>query len=155
MKLPFRVVELARFRSAVLTLVPDGSTDNLVRLVRFRAAASGQPGDDCRKDILRQAQSDPLPDDVFLLPTIPQLPDVGPAVVLLRELIGIPFGSICFRSYDAISKDHFLRIGRLNPIIKYAISQAFGVLYTRIGLPETYENRRMAAIEQISSFQWE
>jgi hypothetical protein len=108
---------LARFRSAVLTLVPDGSTDNLVRLVHFRAAASGQPGDDCRKDILRQAQSDPLPDDVFLLPTIPQLPDVGPGVVLLRELIGIPFGSICFRSYEANSKDQFLRIGRLNPII--------------------------------------
>jgi hypothetical protein len=146
---------LARFRSAVLTLVPDGSADNLARLVRFRAAASGQPRDECRKEILRQAQSDSLPDDVFLLPALPQLPDVGPAVVFLRELIGIPFGNICFRSYDAISKNHFLRIGRLNPIIKYAVSQAFGIVYTRIGLPETYENRRRAAIEQISSFEWE
>jgi hypothetical protein len=146
---------LARFRSAVLALVADEATDNLARLVCFRAAMSGQPRDDCRNDILRQAQNDRLPDDVFLLTSLPQLPDVGPAMVLLRELIGIPSGTICFRSYDATSKDHFLRIGRLNPVIKYAVSQAFGVLYTRIGLPETYESRRRAAIEQIASFQWE
>ena len=146
---------LARFRSAFVGVVSDGSPDNLASLVLFRSKASERSHEDCLTEILRQAQTDMLPDDVFLLPTLPQLQDYGPAVVRLRELIGIPFGSVCLRTCDAISNEYFLRIGRPNPIIKYAVSQAFGILYTRIGLPETYESQRKAAIEQINSFEWE
>jgi hypothetical protein len=146
---------LARFRSVAQAFDPGESADGLTRLVRLRVAASAKPAGDSRKDILEEAQGSPLPGDVFLLTTLPQLPEVGPAVVLLRELIGIPLGSVCYRSYDAVSKDHFLRIGRLNPVVKYAMSQAFGVLYTRIGLPKAYEDEREAAIELIGSFQWD
>lgn len=146
---------IARFRAALQSLDPVGLDDHMTRLVRFNAAVSGQVEDECRKVLLRQAQSDALPEDVFLLTDLPQVPEFGPAVVLLRELVGVPFGNVCFRTHDAVSQDHYLRIGRLHPVIKYALSQAFGVLYSRIGLPVTVENRRKAAIEQIATFQWD
>lgn len=145
---------VSRFRSAVIGLSEDEAGDAFCRLVNFKATAAGRPREDCMKETVRQVKGEPLQEDIFLLPTLPQLIDFGPAVVLLRELIGIPVSSICFRSSDAESKDNFLRIGTPHPTIKYAVSQAFGILYTRIGLPESFENQQRAAIDLIDSFEW-
>ncbi len=146
---------LARFRSVAEAFDPGDSADNLTRLVSMKVAMLARPLADAQKDILEEAQGSSLPGNVFLLTTLPQLPEIGPAVVHLRELIGIQLASVCYHAYDAVSKDHFLRIGRLNPVVKYAVSQAFGVLYTRIGLPKDYEDERKAAIKHIDTFQWD
>jgi hypothetical protein len=145
---------IARFRNAILTLESEEFANYFVRLMEFRAAATGKTRDVCLQEIVKQAQNDTLPDDIFLLPDLPHLPDFGPAVVLLRDLFGLPFCSICLRSSDANSREHFLRLGTLLPTIKYALSQAFGMLYARIGLPEIYEHRKKAAIDKINAFQW-
>ena len=145
---------IALFRSAIQVLDAKGSFDSFAKLVAFRSALSKVSHDDCRRDLVTQAQGEVLPEDIFLLPSLPQL-DLGSAVVLLREIIGIPTNLVCFRTTDASSNEHFLRIGTLEPTFKYAVSQAFGTLYSRIGLPEAYEARCETVIEQLATFTWE
>ena len=55
---------------------------------------------------------------------------------MLREIVGVSNDAVCFRATDATTTDSFLRVCRLQPTYKYAVSQAFGILYSRIGLPD-------------------
>jgi len=126
------------FRSALAASEERSSDHALARLVAFRATLSSKTGTECLAEITNQAQGDDLPDDVFLLPYIPQLED-GPAVIMLREIVTIPIATVCYRTLDADSEAKHLRIGRLEPTLKYAVSQAFGALYSRIGLSRDYE----------------
>jgi hypothetical protein len=145
------VAALTSFRAALTTLQAEG--DKFEQLVAFRAAILARDVDTCGSEILTSAQNDKLPDDVFLLPNLPQL-DVGAAVVMLREIVSVMHEAVCYRSADAVTSDMFLRLGRLEPTFKYAVSQAFAVLYSKIGLPEDYENRCKAAISGITQLDW-
>jgi hypothetical protein len=145
---------IGMFRSALLAIESGGGPDSLAKLIAFRSVIFRKPRSDCLKEALKQASGEPLPDDVFLLPILPQL-DTGPAVILLRDMLGVPRDLVCFRSCDATSERHFLRVGSLHPTLKHAVSQAFGNLYARIGLPEAHEARRREAIEKVNTFQWE
>lgn len=145
---------LTAFRSALSVLQNNQTKDRFKQLVAFRSAIQGKDLHACRQDAVKQAQNEPLPDDVFLLPKLPQL-DIGSAVVLLREVVSVRHEVVCYRAVDASTSEMFLRVGRLQPTFKYAISQAFGSLYSRIGLPDEYERRCKAVIEQIHEFNWE
>lgn len=123
--------------------------DFLTRLVTFKAASSGKAIDICLKETLAQAQNESLPDDVFLLPSIPQT-DKRAALVKLRELIAVDFDLIKCRATEADASEHYLRTGRLQPTLKYSISQKFGTLYSKIGLPSEFEDRNRKAIESVS-----
>ena len=135
---------LSAFKSA-LTALDKVEHDSFQRLVEFRSALDGMDCKTHREALLAQAKDEQLPEDVFLLPNLPQL-EVQPAVILMREILAIPFASVCFRSLDAVTADMFLRVGTLVPTIKYAVSQSFGALYSRIGLPKEYETRRDESI---------
>ena len=142
------------FREALISLEETAHKETLTQLVRFRAVIRSLEIGQVYRETLQQAQREPLPDDTFLLPGLPQI-DETPAVVLLREIVGIPYEAVHFRATDARSEDSFLRIGRLQPMFKYAVSQAFGALYARIGLSQDYEARCKSAIENISTISWE
>lgn len=148
------ITSLTSSRNALKAAKGSGLNTELAKLVAFRAASQDQELQISGKEILQQAQRDSLPADVFLLPSLPQL-DTGAAVVMLRELVGVPNDSIRYIAADATSSAEFLRIGRLHPTMKYAISQAFGALHWRIGLPRAYELRCKAALESIGQLAWE
>jgi hypothetical protein len=131
---------LNRFRAILEALDKSATADPFSTLVAARTVATGKTDAACRDDAIKQAKNEPLPDDVFLLPSLPQL-DIGPTVVLLRDIVAIPVAMVRYTTADARTGDHFLRIGTLQPTFKYAMSQAFGNLYARIGLPEEYEKR--------------
>lgn len=140
---------LESFRSALFALDDIKETDQFKRLVTLRSKILEK---DCLQETAKQAQDETkskLPEDVFLLTTLPQL-DTGPTVVLLREIVAVPYKAVCYRTCDAISDEMFLRIGRLQPTFKYAVSQAFGSLYSKIGLPDDYEERCEEVFEQIN-----
>lgn len=128
--------------------------DCMSRLALFKACTSEKPIDICQQDILKDAQKEELPDDFFLFTSLPQI-ETGPAVVHLRELFGVDAKAIRYRATDADSDECFLRVGRLEPTFKYAVSQAFGSLYSKIGLPNEYEVRRDNALKFIQTYQWE
>lgn len=142
------VSNISSLRNALNAIRNSVKDDELSQLVEFRAVIQNQDSKLSRRDILNQAKKESLPVDVFLLPSLPQLGAFG-ATVMLREVIGIGFESVCYRAADAQSSAQFLRIGRLQPTIKYAVSQSFGALHSRIGLPAAYEQRCRGAIESI------
>ncbi len=120
----------------------------------FRAAVSGTKLVDAKCQALQQAKQEALPDDAFLLPSLP-LAKETPCVVMLREVVGIPYDSVCYRTADTDTADKFLRIGRLEPTFKYAVSQAFGSMYSKIGLPAEYERRCKEVVTSIDKYLWE
>lgn len=141
------------FRSAIAALNDCKSDDKLRQYAMFRSVIQSKGPEVCWKDALQQAQNDKLPEDVFLLSGLPQV-IVGPAVILLRELVGVSADAVCYRATDASTTSEFLRVGRLAPTFKYAVSQAFGSLYSRIGLPDDYERRCKAVMEQLTEIEW-
>ena len=145
---------LSSFHDALVALDEHVMADALQRYAAFRSSCLNRDIHTCRKEILQQAQKEVLPEDIFLLPSIPQL-EMGAAVVLLREVVSVRQEAICYRSADANTNEMFLRVGRLKPTFKYAVSQAFGVLYSRVGLPVDYELRCKTVIEDINQFKWE
>lgn len=148
------IAALTSFRNALSTLDDKRDCDKLSQYLAFRAASRSQDIHLLWPEVLQQAQRESLPDDVFLLPSLPQLEDRA-AVVMLREIVAIAYEAVCYRAADGRTTGMFLRIGRLQPTFKYALSQAFGSLYSRIGLPDTYEARCKGAIESISNFAME
>lgn len=143
---------LANYRKAFQEL--DGPGDPLTILVTFKATLERIDSKTCRQKTLHQAQQEALPEDVFLLPALPLAADT-PCVVMLREIVGVSNDAVCFRATDATSANSFLRVCRLQPTYKYAVSQAFGILYSRIGLPDEYERRCKDVVSGIASFEWE
>lgn len=129
-------------------------TDPLTKLIAFRSSIDRIDPTQCKAQTLQRVQQESLPEDAFLLPALPLAIDT-PCVVMLREIVGVSSESVCFRSTDADDVDKFLRIGRLQPTYKYAVSQAFGMLYSRIGLPEEYEQRCKDVVNGLTSIDWE
>lgn len=150
------VASLKNFRDANLELARTSASDPLTQYVAYRSVVRSQEMSQCRQEVLQEAQreSESLPEDVFLLTSLPQISDGG-AVVLLREVVGVPYEAVCYRATDAVQETCLLRIGRLHPTFKYAISQAFGALYSRIGLPSDYEERCKEVVAGIPNIKWE
>jgi hypothetical protein len=79
-----------------------------------------------------------LPEDTFLLNTLgEEFPT--PHVILLRNLVFLGLNEATRSAEVAREQDVHLRYGRLSPTFKYAVSQQFGLLYSRIGLPAEYD----------------
>lgn len=145
---------MVQFKEAFIRLEADKSLQSLKRYVNFLAILRAETFTSVLSKTLAQAHSDALPDDTFFLPELPEGGSNG-AIVMLREILGIPVELICYRAHEAKSKDSFLRIARLKPDLKYAISQAFGSLYSRIGLSSEYEARCKAALAKTYNYGWD
>lgn len=148
------VSALSGFRAARDARQTEAERGRLREYVAFRSAALRIDREKCRQQVFQSANKEDLPEDIFLLPNLPQL-DFGASAVLLRELVSVPYEAVCYRASDVLSSAAFLRIGRLQATFKYAISQAFGALYSRIGLPDAYERRCKTALEQTDYGPWE
>lgn len=127
--------------------------DALAMYSSFRAAISGSTLVETRQQALQQAKQESLPEDVFLLPGLPLVQET-PCIVMLREVVGISYEAVSYRAADADTTDKFLRIGRLHPTFKYAVSQAFGSLYSKIGLPAEYERRCKDVVASVDTYDW-
>lgn len=87
---------------------------------------------------------------------LPQLPDNSRYghVVLLREIRAAPLESVFRRSIDIRNTDtsppYFLRRGRLSDNVRYAIAQQVATLFSRVGLPASFEEECEVAKEVVS-----
>lgn len=91
-----------------------------------------------------------LPLDLFYVSSVPGEPGLG-FVAKLRSLTFVPFDR-SFTSMDAAKdvENSFVRVGRLAPTFRHALSQQFGMLFARIGMPKAYELDRDAAFGLIA-----
>lgn len=88
-----------------------------------------------------------LPQDVFLLNSLPA-GNESPYIVLLRYVDVAPLEHVATGLANA--KDlgrKIVRICRLSDRFRFAMSQQFSNLYSRIGIPEFYEEERRDLIE--------
>lgn len=136
-------LSLRKYKSSWERLVEISASDFLVKYVEYRAIAQEKTRDVCWDEVLKDAtkEIESLPEDVFVLTELPQV-DCSGAVVLLREVVGVPYESVFYRASDVVGENGFLRVGRLESQFKYAVSQAFGALFSKIGLPNEYEEKR-------------
>lgn len=129
------------------------STDPFEQLKVFTAANKRISIEEARAEILRSARDATLPSDVILLPGFPGEPNKM-IVILLRELVGVPIEFITTRQSEALDDHYYLRVGRLRSTFKFSLSQSFGALYSKIGLPGAYETRRKNALNGTLSYEW-
>jgi len=145
---------LENFQKAMQAIDKANTDDNLEKLAAFCAITQAGKTHQEHLDIyIKNAHSAELPEDIFLLTTLPQIEN-GPAIILFREFVSVQEKDIFYRASDATSDSVFLRIGKLDATIQYAVSQAFGSLFSRIGLPSAYEKHRAMAIEASANKPW-
>ena len=125
----------------------------LIKLANINARIDGTEAFKELRKLVEQVQNEVLPEDIFIVSEIPGLSMAG-AVILLRELIGIPYTAIKYRLSDVCTSSEYLRAGRLTPQIKYAVSQAFGNLYSKIGLSPEYEEKKKTTIAKVTTESW-
>lgn len=87
--------------------------------------------------------------DYFLLPELPQADGYG-FVILLREIASIDADAVFASELDARLADRpdgFHRIARLEDGVRFAITQKLAFLFSRIGMPTSFERACDAAAD--------
>lgn len=87
--------------------------------------------------------------DYFVLPELPQQTGLG-FVVMLRSMWTIMAPDLYLTEQDARIHDRphaFHRLGRLNDGIRFSITQKLAFLFSRIGMPTTFESACETAAE--------
>jgi len=87
--------------------------------------------------------------DYFVLPELPRQTGLG-FVVMLRSMWTIMASDLYLTEQDARINDSphaFHRLGRLNDSIRFSITQKWAFLFSRIGMPTTFESACKAAAE--------
>lgn len=87
--------------------------------------------------------------DYFVLPELPRQSGLG-FVVMLRSMWAIMAPELYLTEQDARIHGHpgaFHRVGRLNDGIRFAITQKLAFLFSRIGMPTTFESACETATE--------
>lgn len=147
------IESLAGVQAAVRKSAAMEKNSPFERLAHFHAALKGKSADEAQIEALKSAHGATLPSDVFFLPGFPT--DLNRSVlIMLREMIGIDTGRVTTRHSEVLDESTFLRVGRLRSTFKYALSQSFASLYSKIGLPGAYEQRAKLALERTKSYDW-
>lgn len=87
--------------------------------------------------------------DYFVLPELPRQTSIG-FVVMLRSMWTIMAPDLYLSEQDARIRDRpdaFHRLGRLNDSIRFSITQKLAFLFSRIGMPRTFESACETAVE--------
>lgn len=87
--------------------------------------------------------------DYFVLPELPRQKGLG-FVVMLRSMWTIMASDLYLTEQDARIHDRpdaFHRIARLNDGIRFSITQKMAFLFSRIGMPESFESACDTAVE--------
>lgn len=132
---------IARFSSVLKAALPIDGHVAFDALCRVAAARDDGEVESIRARLWDKARAETHPEDVFYLNSLPQIDGRG-YVVLLRDVVAIPVERVVVSAEKAADEGFFLRVGRLQPTFKYALSQGFGDLYSRIGLPASHEQAR-------------
>lgn len=134
--------KIAAKKVSVLLGLDDQLTTNepFDRVLEYMSIKDGIAHTDARIKLLKKARESlsTLPADIFFLNQFP-IEKSSSHLILLRELIPIDPEIATASPNSARSKKGYLRLGRLKPAYKYALSQQFGLMFSRVGLPENYE----------------
>jgi hypothetical protein len=118
------------------------------RLMDFRSTI-GDSSEKIKKSIAEAFQGEKGFPDFFLLPELPGQAGYGFAV-MLRSIRSVESRYLYHTALDARidgAPEAFWRAGRLDDGVRFAITQKLAFLFSRIGMPEHYENECHTAVE--------
>ena len=85
--------------------------------------------------------------DIFFISAIPDVEELG-FMVMLRHIRPVSIGSLTTSVQDKqVDSRKALRIARLHDVYKYAMTQQFAMLFSRIGLSAAYEDSRELVVD--------
>jgi len=126
---------------------------NLKICAEFFARCDDQDVSTAFKRLLDQARSDVVAasSEMFFISELPSI-EIKGFMAMLRYVRTIPIDEIFTSLSEAKSNgNRAVRLCKLNDNVKYAITQKFGLLFSRIGLPAEYEKHQEAAIDAFCS----
>lgn len=121
---------------------------NMERLFDARLKMGEKP-EKFRQSVKEAFEGDRGFPDFFLLPELPSKDGYG-FVVMLRSIRSIDARHLYHSSVDAKVAgypDAFWRAGRLDDGVRFAITQKLAFLFSRIGMPQHYEDECHFAVE--------
>ncbi len=120
-----------------------GEYECLEKIIEYCVLKDACDNSTARQGIMKKVRSDlnSMPEDTFILNTLGEDFQI-PHVVLLRNLVFVGLDEATVSAEVARTQGCYLRYARLSPTFKYAISQQFGLLYSRIGLPPEYDQNK-------------
>lgn len=139
--------QLRDLQGFALTVSTDETQSALCRLkaawTLFGVDEKGQ------QESVRNAFKDGGFQDYFVLPELPRQAGLG-FVVMLRSMWTIMAPDLYLTEQDARIHDRpdaFHRLGRLNDGVRFSITQKLAFLFSRIGMPKTFESACETATE--------
>ena len=142
------------YRSLEAASRGDTMGDLVQTYCEIRASKQSIPTTRAKEIVARDMHSDVvqnLPLECFFLTSLPQIDALG-FIVMLRHIQPIKPQTLTASYTEAKGLDNrAYRLGRLSPTFKYALTQKFGTLFSRIGLPVDYEEWQDAIAQEVSS----
>jgi hypothetical protein len=71
----------------------------------------------------------------------------------MREMLSVPAQDFCRSAYQvrlSETSDGFVRIGRLNDRVRFAVAQRLAFVFSRIGMEEAYEDNCRTLADLVS-----
>lgn len=142
---------VAKLAALLAIEIAVGTDECFDKICAFYAIKDNQQCSEAKTTVLKKVRAElaSLPEDIFLLSSFPDTA-AQPYVVMLRQLVALTTEQVTTSAEQARANHSYLRYGRLAPTFKYAISQQFGLLYSRIGLPNEYDEHKKHVAESFS-----
>lgn len=125
------------------------ATQLLDALAQSLSLLNNQTIDQSKSTILKQSNNEISggSHDVFFISSVPGIDELG-FMVMLRYLHQLPTNILTSSITNARENPgKAIRIARLLPTFKYAMTQQFSFLFSRIGMPVEYENDLQFIVE--------
>lgn len=148
-------ISRAKYIKQLIYRLAQKRTITLSEYVKFQAAFENKTENETllklQKNINSKGKS-LLPDDVFFVENIPYSGSGESGFIAqLRHPREIRLPSLLTSVQEARRRGNaYARSGRLNHNFKYALSQSFGNLFSRIGLPKDYDDSKANCISTIN-----
>lgn len=118
--------------------------DNFIKIKEIKGTKLSNIANDLKEAIKKPKE------EFFVLPMIDSLFDEC-GILKLRMIRPVHRENVYVQEIEARLSNHsnstsLVRIGRLSDYLRYSISQSFASLFSRIGMPENYENDREESI---------
>lgn len=137
---------------ALSTMLGKGQQVTNMDRLRFARSLTGDDPERIRRSVRDAFEGERGFPDFFLLPELPGAVGYGFVVMLraIRSLRAVDLFSTEVDARIAGRLDAFHRVGRMTDGVRFAITQKLTFLFSRIGLPNDYENACQSAVDLLA-----
>lgn len=126
---------------------------NLTQFLELRANLQNKQSEKIIEEIINSVKSG-LGGDYYFIPEVQSIGGLG-SIIKMRDVRALHHSKVYTSTMSAklstsSSESGIVRIGKFSNYLKYSISQSFALLFSRIGLPEEFENDVVESLDCFS-----